>query len=76
MVIPILWVTKDLYLYYPGPIVSKILEKMVAIQLSNYLENNNRLTNSQHGFRPKLSRETALTTITDEIYENSWPIVI
>ncbi len=52
------------------PIVSKILEKSVAKQLSNYLENNNLLTISQHGFRPKLSTETTLTTITDKLYEN------
>ncbi len=35
------------------PFVFKILEKSVAIQLSNYLENNNLLTTSQHGYRPK-----------------------
>ncbi len=52
------------------PIVSKILEKIVAIQLSNYLENNNLFTASHHGFRPKLSTETALTTITDKLHEN------
>ena len=51
-------------------IVSKILEKIVARQLSDYLETNKLLSNSQHGFRPKLSTETALTIITDKIYEN------
>ncbi len=51
------------------PIVSKILEKIVAKQLSYYSENK-LLSNSQHGFRPKLSTETALTTITVKLYDN------
>ena len=52
------------------PILSKILEKIVTIQLVNYLESNQLLSNSQHGFRPKLSTETALSTITNTIYDN------
>lgn len=52
------------------PIMSKILEKIVARQLSDYLETNKLLSNSQHGFRSKLSTETALTVIADKIYEN------
>ena len=52
------------------PILSKILEKIVANQLSTYLERNNLLSVSQHGFRPKLSTETALMKISDKIYEN------
>lgn len=51
-------------------IFSKLLEKIVANQLSAYLENNGLLSNSQHGFRPKLSTETALTVMTDKIYNN------
>ncbi len=35
-----------------------------------YLEKNKLLSNSQHGFRPRLSTETALTVITDEIYNS------
>ncbi len=35
-----------------------------------YLEKRNLLSNSQHGFRAKLSIETALTVITDEIYHS------
>ncbi len=35
--------------------------------MSHYLESNRLITNSQHGFRPKLT-ETALTVITDKIY--------
>ena len=52
------------------PIVSKILEKIVANQLTEYLETNNLLSETQHGFRPKLSTETALLKISDRIYNN------
>ena len=53
------------------PILSKILEKVIAIQLMDYLESNKLLTNAQHGFRPNLSTETALLKITNTIYENT-----
>ncbi len=52
------------------PIVSKILEKIVTNQLVHFLENNRLLSNSQYGFRPKLSTQTALPVITDEIFKN------
>ncbi len=52
------------------PILSKVLEKIVAQQLSNFLQPNNLIANSQHGFRPKLSTETALLTVTNTIYSN------
>ncbi len=51
------------------PILSKILEKIVSKQLTQFLEGNKLLSNSQHGFRPRLSTETALTTVTDAIYD-------
>ena len=34
------------------------------------MEPNRLLSNSQHGFRAKLSTETALMKVTDEIYKN------
>ena len=52
------------------PILSKILEKIIAIQLLDYLESNKMLTNAQHGFRQNLSTETALLTVTNSLYEN------
>lgn len=52
------------------PVISKILEKIVASQLSRYLETNHLISDSQHGFRPKLSTETALLKISDRIYDN------
>ncbi len=51
-------------------VVSKILEKIVADQLSCYLENKQILSNYQHGFRPKLSTDTALTVKINKIYNN------
>ncbi len=52
------------------PIVSKILERIAADQLINYLESNKLLSTSQHGFRLKLSTQSALSVITDNIYSN------
>ncbi len=52
------------------PILSKNLEKTVANQLQCYLESKQLLSSSQHGFRLRLSTETALTVITNEIYNN------
>ncbi len=43
------------------PIISKVLEKIVANQLTHFLETKKLLSNSQHKFRPKLSTETALS---------------
>ena len=52
------------------PVLSKILEKILAKQLMNFLESNKLLCNMQHGFRANLSTETALLKVTNEIYKN------
>ena len=52
------------------PVLSKILEKAVAIQLIEHLESNHLISNAQHGFRARLSTETALLRVTDTIYKN------
>ena len=52
------------------PILSKILEKIIAAQLTQYLTDNSLLTNTQHGFRPGLSTETALLQVADKLYDN------
>jgi len=52
------------------PILSKVLEKIVADQLTTFLETHDLLSITQHGFRSKLSTETALLQITNNIYEN------
>ena len=61
-------ITIALYLYYR--FCQKILEKIVTSQLTNYLESNNLLSNTQHGFRSSLSTQTALLTLTNKLYEN------
>ncbi len=62
----------DLQNYRPMSLlyaVSKILE-VVASQLSRHLEGNHLLSYTQHGFRPRLSTETALMTLSNKLYEN------
>ncbi len=56
----------------PSPFTnfSKILQKIVSKQLSSFLKNSNYLPNCQHGFRPNLSVASALTVVTDAIYNN------
>ena len=51
------------------PIISKVLEKVIAAQLASHLENNHLLSNTQHGFRPKLSTESALLTLSNTLLE-------
>ncbi len=48
----------------------RYLKKTVAQQLTAHLETNILLSNSQYGFRPKLSTESALTTVTHKLYTN------
>ena len=52
------------------PVISKILEKVVTNQLMYFLESSKLLSNTQHGFRPRLSTQTALTVITNKIFNN------
>ena len=49
--------------------LSKVIEKIVAYQLTQFLETNSLLSNTQHGFRPNLSTETALLKVSKKIYE-------
>lgn len=51
------------------PIISKILEKVIAAQLTSHLESNHLLSNTQHGFRPKLSTESALLTLSNSLFD-------
>ena len=47
------------------PIVSKIIERHVFNSFYEYLSTNNLITDSQSGFRPSHSCETALNGLTD-----------
>ena len=49
------------------PVFSKIYEKIVFKQLYNYMNSNNLLFESQHGFRQKFSTETAILELTDHL---------
>ena len=51
-------------------IISKVFERVVFDQLSDYLENNHLLTNYQYGFRRKRSTRDAVTIFTDHIKRN------
>ena len=52
------------------PTLSKVLERVVHIQLYQHLTDNNIITNAQHGFRSKRSTTSALTKFSDEILSN------
>ena len=48
------------------PLVGKLMERVVFNQLYQYLNSNYLLTDSQSGFRPMFSTETALLETTNE----------
>ena len=52
------------------PIPSKILEKVISTQLTEYLENNNLLKASQYAYRNNSSTEQALVNVTEQIYKS------
>ena len=49
------------------PALSKVVERVVHNQLSNYLEENNLLLKCQYGFRKERSTERAATVFLDEV---------
>ncbi len=55
---------------YLLPVVSRILEKVVAGQLTEYLETNSLFSNTQLGFNSCLSTDTALLTHCNTLYAN------
>ena len=48
-------------------VTGKMLERIVKEPLSEYLENNNLLSNAQHGFRPGRSTQTNLIEYLDKL---------
>ncbi|CAL8143432.1 unnamed protein product [Orchesella dallaii] len=50
-------------------IFTKLLDKCIYKQLSEYFEKNNLFTNRQFGFRKKLTTSHALIALTDFLYE-------
>ena len=48
----------------------KLGEYIIAQSIMNYLEDNSLLTDNQHGFRKKQSRETQLILFVDELAKN------
>ena len=49
------------------PVLSKIFERVVYDQISDYLEDNEMLTPCQFGFRKRYNTEIAITLLTDNI---------
>ena len=49
------------------PALSKVFERIVYDQLSNYLEHHNLITSCQFGFRKRYNTELAVTLFTDQI---------
>ncbi len=66
--IPITSVIIALSLFYPLP--PRFWKKLFQTRFKTFLETNAALSNSQHGFRPRLSTESALTVVTDAIFSN------
>jgi len=52
------------------PICSKIFERCIYVQLTNFLETNKLLSDYQFGFRSARNTESAVTLFTDEIRLN------
>lgn len=52
------------------PALGKVIEKAVAKRLITFLENNNLLSDNQHGFRQKHSTETALLEFVSSVYKH------
>ena len=52
------------------PILSKILEKVISTQLTEYLENSNLLNESQYAYSNNSSTEQALVNVTEQIFKS------
>ena len=52
------------------PLPGKMLEKIVSKILTNFIENNNLLSDNQSGFRKNYSTTKSIVDLTDIIFEN------
>ena len=52
------------------PVISKVLEKVVFLQLYDYFVKNKLLYDSQYGFRKLHSTELAALEFTDKVFQN------
>ena len=52
------------------PLPGKLLEKIVHRGLTNYIENNNLLSDNQNGFRKNFSTTKSIVDFNDIIFEN------
>ena len=52
-------------------VISKIVEKVVHKQLSDFLQEHKLLSERQFGFTSKKSTELAVTLLTDDIWRNA-----
>ncbi len=50
-------------------VFSKIIGKIVTNLLLQYTQQNSHFSNTQHGFRPKLSTETSFLQVFKQIYD-------
>lgn len=50
------------------PVLSEVVEKVVAQQPTAFLQSKELLSKRQHGFKARLSTETAPTTLTNKLY--------
>ena len=51
-------------------VLSKVLEKIVCVQVTDYMEKNDLLPPNQHGFRTGRSTMSALSSVQQEWAEN------
>ena len=52
------------------PVVSKLIEKFLAKQITVFLEDNNLLSSSQFGFRKNKNTSKAISSILEKLYAN------